>query len=261
MNQASYSALSPVIRHFLPLSIPSDWAHSTAQRILEDRKAAFGLDGKDSRDFTGSFTSGSAMGNRVGIHTALLQHPDAFVSFSEATHYSVKKVMRDCDVLTNRWTKNQTTGGDEFKPRFAEIECDDLGHIRPECLAQRVKADRDYCHSCGVTHSVVLLLNIGTTFIGAWDDVLALRQTLWRIDCGAVYIHADGALDLASPANSKAVCLGPPHVLERNGIPVVQGITLSDHKAFGVIMVSGEVICYTPHHQHNHQHQQQSSPI
>ena len=34
----------------------------------------------------------------------------------------------------------------------------------------------------------------------------------------------------------------------KNGLPVVQCITLSHHKAFG-IMVSGEVICYSPRSQ------------
>ncbi|KAB8275178.1 pyridoxal phosphate-dependent transferase [Aspergillus minisclerotigenes] len=236
LNHATYATLSPVIRHFFPLSIPSDWARSTADQILEDQKSAFGLSRGESRDFSGSFTSGSTMGNRIGIHTALQQHPNAILYFSSATHYSVRKVLRDNDEIMNRWVK-------DARRRFTEVPCDDLGRMRPDSLAHHVKADKARCISRGETHSIVLLVNIGTTFSGARDDILALREALRLIGSDAVYIHADGALDLATP--TKDVCLGPPHDLERNGKPVVQGVTLSHHKAFG-IMVSGEVICYTP---------------
>ncbi|KAB8259716.1 pyridoxal phosphate-dependent transferase [Aspergillus pseudonomiae] len=236
LNHATYSVLGPVLRPFFSVWIPSAWWSRTAEEILEDRKRTLCLPNVESHDFTGSFTTGSTMGNRVGIYTALNHTPDAFIYYSEATHYSVNKIVHDNDILTNRW-------GKERRPRFAEIACDDLGHMRPDALAQRAISDKLYCDSREREYQVILIVNVGTTFTGAQDDILSLRQVLRSVGADAVYIHADGALDLALSPNS--VRLGPPNIMAKNGTPVVQGITLSHHKAYGV-MVSGEVVCYTP---------------
>lgn len=236
LNQAPYSALGPVIGHFLSISIPSKWARAQAAEILNDRKRSFGLSDAEHDSFVGIFTTGSTMGNRVGLHTALTNCPNAFVYFSTVTHYSVKKIVRDSDDLTGRWHRDTT-------PRFSEISADRYGRMVPGELVRQVMMDRSQCRARGETHKIILLANLGTTFVGGRDDVLGLRRVLREIGAEIDYVHVDGALDLGFSPDS--VCLGPPSVIKRNGVPVVQGITLSHHKAFG-IMVSGEVICYSP---------------
>lgn len=58
------------------------------------------------------------------------------------------------------------------------------------------------------------------------------------------FVHADGALEFGFPPNG-TLCLAPLSMITKAGLPVVQGITSSHHKASGN-MVSGEVICYGP---------------
>ncbi|KAK2841612.1 hypothetical protein FQN49_006081 [Arthroderma sp. PD_2] len=235
-NQAPYSALGPVTGHFLSIRIPEQWATQKTEQIFKERKRALGLLDVEHAMYSGSFTTGSTMGNRIGLHTALAQHPDAFVYYSSATHYSVKKAVRDNDILTGRWCLDK-------RPRFAEIPEDHLGRMNPEDLAKQVFRDRAYCQSRGKRHEVILMVNLGTTFVGGWDDILALREGLRGIGADTAHIHADGALDLGFSMDG--VRLGPPDMVSRDGMPVVQGITLSHHKVLG-IMVSGEVICFNP---------------
>jgi hypothetical protein len=91
---AAYSALGPVIGHSLSLPIPPEWAKARAAKILKDRKRSFGLSGDKRDSFVGIVTTGSTMGYRVGLHTAVSSCPDAFVYFSPVTHYIVEKIVR-----------------------------------------------------------------------------------------------------------------------------------------------------------------------
>ena len=236
LNQVPYSALGPIIGHFLPVAMDPKWVALRGSEILEDRKNAFGLSLAEHNAFAATFTTGSTMGNRLGLHTALAQHPRAFVYFSTATHYSIKKTVLDSDELTGRWTRRRT-------PKFAEIAADDLGAMIPEALAEQVVRDRAVCEEANECHQIILLANIGTTFVAGRDDILALRDALHAIGSEVSYIHVDGALDFGF--HPKVVSLGSPDTMTKRGLPAVQGITLSHHKAFG-IMVSGEVICYNP---------------
>lgn len=236
LNQAPYSALGPIIGHFLPVTMEPNWVALHGSEILKDRKESFGLSLAEHDSFTATFTTGSTMGNRVGLHAALAQHPEAFVYFSTASHYSIKKSVLDIDDLTGCWTQRRT-------PRFAEIMADDLGGMIPEALAKQVVLDKALCDRNKESHRIILLANMGTTFVGGRDDILALRQSLRAVGSEVSYIHADGALNFGFGQNT--VSLGSPNTMMKNGLPVVQGITLSHHKAFG-IMVSGEVICYSP---------------
>ena len=93
------------------------------------------------------------------------------------------------------------------------------------------------------SYQIILLANVGTTFTAGRDDIMALRQCLRAIGLEISYIHVDGALDFGFCSNM--VALGSPDSMMELGLPTVQGITLSHHKAFR-IMVSGEVICYSP---------------
>jgi glutamate/tyrosine decarboxylase-like PLP-dependent enzyme len=238
LNQAPYSALGPVIGPFLTVRIPDEWARVQAANILNRRKKAFGLHTKESQEsFRASFTTGSTMGNRIGLHTALTHHPKAFVYFSSASHYSVKKTVSDCDNLSNHWSPGRV-------PRFAEIPADDYGRMIPEVLVRQVLSDRAECNSHDETYELILFANLGTTFVGGRDDLVEIRRQLEEIGVRPAHIHVDGALDMGFLVDG--VRLGPPSVpCTNNGIPVVQGVTISHHKVFG-IMVSGQVVCYSP---------------
>lgn len=236
LNQATYSALGPVLGSFLPVSIPLDWTMLRGAEILEDRKRAFGLSDGERDSFSACFTTGSTMGNRVGLHTALASCPNAFVYYSTVTHYSVKKIVSDSGDLKDRWGNNKMC-------RFAEIPADELGQMIFEGLVKQVSRDKALCEAQGRPYEIILLANIGTTFGGGRDNVLQLRQALRDNGQDVAYVHADGALDFGFP--SSTVYLGRPELMTKSDLPVVQGITLSHHKAFG-IMVSGEVICFSP---------------
>ncbi|KAI0908490.1 PLP-dependent transferase [Ustulina deusta] len=236
LHMGSYSALGPVIGLFLDVNIPKDWTERKSQEILSSHMETFGLISVESRkDFKGAFTTGSTMGNRCGIMNALEQFPDAFVYFSAETHYSVIKTLRDCDTLTNRWA-----GGE---PRYSQIRCASNGCILVEALAQQVVADKNRCAARGVKYHMILLVNIGTTFVGARDDIFGIYRDLGRLGITISYIHVDGALDFGF--DTCGVKLGPPGAVDNDGMPLVQGITMSHHKALGH-MVSGEVLCFNP---------------
>lgn len=92
-----------MISPFLTVDIPEDWALDQSAQLLGNHMEKFGLSNESRQHFAACFTTGSTMGNRVGLHTALYQHPNAFVYFSSSSHYSVKKIIRDCDDLSGRW--------------------------------------------------------------------------------------------------------------------------------------------------------------
>lgn len=239
LNQATYAAIGPIIGPFLPVSIPHDWTRLRGVEILEARKSSFGLLKEEREAFAARFTTGSTMGNRIGLYTALEYCPNACIYYSESIHYSIKKIVSDNDILTRRWT-------DGGLPRFMEIAADDQGCMIPEDLAKKVAENQHLYESQGQQHEVILLVTIGTTFTGGRDNIFGLRQALDDAGLRVSYIHADGALDFGFSSDS--VSLGTPETMTKNDLPVVQGITMSHHKAFG-FMVSGEVICYSPRNQ------------
>ncbi|KAK2471913.1 hypothetical protein H9L39_15793 [Fusarium oxysporum f. sp. albedinis] len=75
------------------------------------------------------------MGNRIGLQTGLIRYRDAFVYFSLASHYSVKKTGKDCDTWTRRWMPRRA-------PRFAEIPAYEYGRMISSALLQQVFSDR-----------------------------------------------------------------------------------------------------------------------
>ncbi|RYP01748.1 hypothetical protein DL765_010832 [Monosporascus sp. GIB2] len=234
-HMGSLSTLGPVIGRFLDLIIPDDWVRARSGEILTARMETFGLHtAQDRLKFQGAFTNGSTMGNRVGIHVALRHFPDAFMYFSES-HYSVIKTMRDCDVLTNRWV--------DRGPHYSQIPSDASGSILVEALVKQALADKMQCLRRGEDYRMILFANIGTTFVGARDDLARIRTSLNAAGIEVSYIHVDGALDFGF--DNCGIALGPPGSTGPDHLLRVQGITLSHHKAMGS-MVSGEVLCYSP---------------
>ncbi|KAJ3531277.1 hypothetical protein NM208_g8950 [Fusarium decemcellulare] len=236
LNLALYSALGPVLGHFLPLDLPSDWIKHKSREIQDEYRAGYGINPQDYASFPSCFTNGSTMGNTVALHTAMAQFPDAHVYYSNATHYSIKKIIRDNDNFTGLWSR-------EKRPRrFIEIPSDSLGRIKAQELVERACRDRDSCAANSEKYQVVLMCNLGSTFVGGRDDIIGLRQKLAAHGIEVAHTHVDGALELGF---STDVVLGKPGINSRNRLPVVQGITLSHHKAMG-LMVSGLVICHSP---------------
>ncbi|KAF4965251.1 hypothetical protein FSARC_6930 [Fusarium sarcochroum] len=236
LNLAVYSALGPVLGHFLPLDLPSDWIKHKSREIQDEYRAGYGIDSQDYASFPSCFTTGSTMGNMVALHTAMAQFPDAHVYYSDATHYSIKKIIRDNDNFTQLWSREKTPR------RFIEIPSDNLGRIIPQELVERACRDRDSCAANSERYQVVLMCNFGSTFLGGCDDVIGIRKKLAAHGIKVAHTHVDGALELGL---STDVVLGKPGINSRNGLPVVQGITISHHKAMG-LMVSGLVICHSP---------------
>ncbi|KAI0521557.1 PLP-dependent transferase [Xylaria bambusicola] len=235
----SHSALGPVVGLLYDVNICNDWAERKSRELLDHRMGAFGLiSSENKKHFKGTFTNGSTMGNRHGIMNALVQFPNAFIYCSTETHYSVLKTLRDCDTLTNRWV-----GGE---PRYSQINSAPNGSILVEALVQQAVTDRYQCVAEGVEYHMILLVNMGTTFVGARDNLAEAFRELRRVGIQISYIHVDGALDFGY--ETCGMKLGPPGAVDNDCTPLVQGITLSHHKALGTT-VSGEVLYFSPENQ------------
>ena len=117
------------------------------------------------KSYWGYVTNGGTEGNLYGLYLARELHPKATVFFSEHTHYSIKKNvhllgMKSCMV------KSQRNG---------EIDYTDF--------EDKVKMHRE----------AIVVANIGTTMMGAIDNVRLLAKILERHHIRS-YIHADAAL-------------------------------------------------------------------
>ncbi|KAF3088851.1 hypothetical protein TWF569_008890 [Orbilia oligospora] len=236
LYMGSLSALGPAIGQFLGVEIPADWLNTQKKALLVSRMQSFGLlTPKDRANFRAAFTNGSTMGNRMGLQTALKRLPKAIIYFSTETHYSVIKTMRDCDIITRRWL--------DGKPKFSQIPCNKDGSISIDLLVQRALVDQQESLERGEEYQMILLGNIGTTFVGARDGLKEIYRKLREVGIRISHLHADGAFDFGY--STSGIKLGPPGAVGPDGVPMVQGITLSNHKAMGSI-VSGEVISYSP---------------
>ncbi|KAF3906897.1 hypothetical protein AA313_de0200364 [Arthrobotrys entomopaga] len=238
VNMSSCSALGPIVGAFLDVDIPDDWAKVQADSILTSRMRVFGLKNDSISLFKGAFTNGSTMGNRLGIHAALARLPGAFVYFSSDSHYSIIKAVRDCDLVTNRWS--------ERKPRYSQIPSDQDGSMLVDALITQVLADRRYCNMHCETYQSILVVNMGTTFAGGRDALTQIHAKLDELGVTISHIHVDGALDFGF--SNCGITLGRPGTVDSHGVPLVQGIIISHHKSLGSV-VSGEVICYSPEDQ------------
>lgn len=236
LHMGSLAALGPVLACFWDVDISSRWVENTAQKILTSRLESFGVpDAENQCAFKAAFTNGSTMGNRSGIHTAFSQFPDATIYLSTETHYSVMKTLRDCDDISNIWSLKE--------PQFSQITSDSQGRMCVDALLKQAMLDKQRYTTEGREYHLILFANIGTTFVGARDNLAEIYQTLKEHDLEISYIHADGAFDFGF--DTCGIRLGRPGSVDDNGVPCVQGVTISHHKALGQ-NVSGEVLCFTP---------------
>ncbi len=116
----------------------------------------------------GYITNGGTEGNMYGIYLAREIYPDALLYYSEATHYSVPKILRMLHAR-NIMVKSQSNG---------EIDYQDL--------AETIRIHRDI--------PAIIFANIGTTMTGAVDNLDKIKLIIKDLAITQFYIHCDAAL-------------------------------------------------------------------
>lgn len=116
----------------------------------------------------GYVTNGGTEGNMYGIYLAREIFPEGMVYYSEATHYSVPKILRMVHAR-NIMLKSQPNG---------EMDYQDL--------AETIRIHRDV--------PAIIFANIGTTMTGAVDNLDTIHDIMRKNAITHYYIHCDAAL-------------------------------------------------------------------
>lgn len=167
-----------------------------------------------ANDVWGYVTNGGTEGNMYGLYLARELYPNGIVYYSEATHYSVQKIIRFLNV------------------RSIMIRANMKGEIDLEDFEETVRVHRD-CPA-------IIFTNFGTTMMGAIDDVHALSKILEKYKIDNHYIHADGALS--------GMIL--PFINNSKGFEFTSGIdslSVSGHKFIGSPIPCGIVLAKKKH--------------
>jgi histidine decarboxylase len=122
----------------------------------------------EQNEVWGYVTNGGTEGNMYGLYLARELYPKGLVYYSEATHYSVPKILRMVD-SRNIMIKSQPKG---------EIDYQDL--------AETIRIHRDV--------PAIIFANIGTTMTGAVDNLDRIKQIMDDLAIKNYYIHCDAAL-------------------------------------------------------------------
>ena len=129
------------------------------ERVLIDRVCDMWK--VDTKRCGGYTTAGGSEGNLQGLWMAREQFPGAVLYFSDQIHYSIKKMAKILQLQT------------------VVIPSDETGAIDLEELT----------HAIDYSRPIIVLANIGSTFLGGIDDVKSIREILGD----GAYIHADAA--------------------------------------------------------------------
>lgn len=132
------------------------------ERILIERVAK--LWNVDIDNCWGYTTSGGSEGNMQGLLMAREMFPDGILYHSDQIHYSIKKIAKILRLKAVVVPSDKT----------GAIDCRQL-----ECYIDMNKP-------------VIVLANIGSTFLGAIDDVKKIHHIL-KNTTSRMYIHADAA--------------------------------------------------------------------
>ena len=180
------------------------------------------------------------------------QHPVLY--YSQESHYSIEKCAKILGIPSFHETGNQFFPGecpitmDGHWPQGVPV--DEHGAINPELLSELI----DFFAANG--HPPIIVLNLGTTFQGAFDDTLVICKKLSHIleqrgFCSQsdgnnhpdLWIHIDGALGAAylpylEIAYKKKLFKekGPRFDFR---LPYVNSIVMSSHKWYGAPFASG----------------------
>lgn len=170
----------------------------------------------DTDDYWGYVTTGGTEGNMHGIFVGRELLPDSILYASEESHYSIFKIAR------------------LYKMQVEKVNTLSSGEIDYRDLYQKLLKNKD--------RPAVMIVNIGTTFKGAVDDVDLVIQTLEEAGFGPhqFYIHCDGALlGLMLPFLKRA-----PRVSFKKPIG---SFSVSGHKFLGIPIPCGIQITRMKH--------------
>jgi histidine decarboxylase len=120
------------------------------------------------QEIWGYVTNGGTEGNMYGIYLAREIYPEGMVYCSEATHYSVPKILR------------------MVHARNIMIKSTANGEMDYQDLAETLRIHRDI--------PAIIFANIGTTMTGAVDNLGRIKQILKDHAITRHYIHCDAAL-------------------------------------------------------------------
>lgn len=171
------------------------------------------LQAKDD-EIWGYVTNGGTEGNMYGIYLAREIFPDGLVCYSEATHYSVPKILRMVHAR-NIMIKSLSNG---------EIDYQDL--------AETISINRDV--------PPIIFANIGTTMTGAVDNLDKVKHILNDLAIKQYYIHCDAALGgmiLPFVDNSQAFDFSAG----------IDSISISGHKMIGSPIPCGLALAKKTH--------------
>lgn len=165
-------------------------------------------------DIWGYATNGGTEGNMYGIYLARELFPQGVVYYSEATHYSVPKILRMVHAR-NIMIKSQPNG---------EIDYNDL--------AETIHIHRDV--------PPIIFANIGTTMTGAVDNLEKIHEIMRDYAINAYYIHADAAL-----SGMILPFVDEPQAFDFSA--GIDSISISGHKMIGSPIPCGLVLAKKTH--------------
>ncbi len=165
-------------------------------------------------DFWGYVNNGGTEGNMYGLYLAREVLSEGMVYYSEASHYSVAKILRMLNMHS------------------IMIRCLPSGEIDYEDLYETLRIRRDV--------PPILMANIGTTMTGAVDDLEKIQKMFSDLAIQNHYIHCDAAFHgMILPFVDH-----PPPFDFRAGI---DSIAISGHKLIGAPIPCGVVLARKGH--------------
>ncbi len=173
-----------------------------------------GLTHAERHEIWGYVTNGGTEGNLYGIYLAREIYPDGLVYYSEATHYSVPKILRMVHAR-NIMIKSQSNGELDYRD-----------------LAETIRIHRDV--------PPIIFANIGTTMTGAIDNLDNIKQIMQDLAISHYYIHADAAL-------SGMILPFVEHPQPFDFSAGIDSISISGHKMVGSPVPCGVVLAKKAH--------------
>ncbi|ASP39001.1 histidine decarboxylase [Bacterioplanes sanyensis] len=164
----------------------------------------------------GYVTNGGTEGNMYGCYLAREGFPDGVVYFSKDTHYSVMKIVRFLNI------------------EYCEVASQANGELDYDALEAALNANP--------TKAPIIFANLGTTMLGAIDDLAQIQQRLQYagFERDEYYLHADAAFHgLIIPYVDN-----PPQYSFADGI---DSISVSGHKMLGSPIPCGIVLALKEH--------------
>ena len=207
-----YQEMYPLFGYFIN-NIGDPWVDGTGNihtKEMEREVIDFFADLlRAPKDRWGYITNGSTEGNMYALFVARERLPGATVYYSDATHYSVPKILH---ILGMRGIVVKTSSS-------GELDYADLGRL----LARQ--PDK----------TAIVVANIGTTMTEAKDDVSKIKTILEDNRVAAHHIHADAAL-----SGTYLPLLAPRHPFDfADG---ADSIAISGYKFIGAPFPCGVVL-------------------